>query len=185
MSKSPFSLKVDLIHDNTHELNQLKKDWNNFHSNYTEKEYDTFDEYFSSLKQTIENQKPQVVILAAAVSDYGVKDFVNGKIRSKSDLTIELQPLPKVISFVKQWMPKTFLVGFKMLVGDSDEELINAANKSINDNDCDMVIANDWNSYLKNNPRICIIQPSKEPQWFEISTHNLAAMVVKKIKEAL
>lgn len=50
---------------------------------------------------------------------------------------------PKIISKVKEWNPKVFLVGFKFEVGITREDLIDLAIHSIESNGCDMVVAND------------------------------------------
>ena len=62
-------------------------------------------------------------MLAAAVSDFGVSNYVSGKIRSTDEMKIELEPLPKLIGAVKTIQHKTKLVGFKLLVNSTDEEL--------------------------------------------------------------
>jgi phosphopantothenate-cysteine ligase len=82
-----------------------------------------------------------MVILAAAVSDYGCVP-AEKKIRSKEDLTIQLHALPKLISKIREWSPKTFLVGFKLLVSPADGDVIEEAKKSLVANNCDMVVAN-------------------------------------------
>ncbi len=84
------------------------------------------------------------IILAAAVSDYGVENYVDTKIRSKeSEMSIQLKALPKLISKIKEWDPKTVLIGFKLLVDSNPTELVYAARQSIETNGCDMVVAND------------------------------------------
>ncbi len=90
------------------------------------------------------NHKFDAVVLAAAVSDYGVMNESNEKIRSKDNLTIQLYPLPKIINRIKRYQPETFLVGFKMFVGASSVKLYEQARKSIKENNCDLVIANNW-----------------------------------------
>jgi len=91
------------------------------------------------------------VLLAAAVSDYGPETgplddcrIPRGKISSSQDeLTIRLKPLPKIIAQVKQWNPDVFLVGFKLLVDASEEDLAAAAKKQIDSAGSDLVVAND------------------------------------------
>jgi phosphopantothenate-cysteine ligase len=50
---------------------------------------------------------------------------------------------PKIIGKIKQWNPKTVLIGFKFEVGLGLGELIILADKSITGNGCDLVVAND------------------------------------------
>lgn len=66
------------------------------------------------------------------------------KISSKSaDLFLALEQTPKIISAIKSLQPQTILVGFKLLVGTSDEHLVKVANQLLLKNHCDYVVAND------------------------------------------
>jgi phosphopantothenate--cysteine ligase len=156
----------------------LRKYANLQSSTYDERTYSNFDTYVSGLKEYIDAIKPDVIVLAAAVSDYGIDNYVDGKIRSKdSDMVIKLKALPKVISQVKSWAPKAYLVGFKLLVDSTDEELIENAKKSIETNGCNMVVANDLRDIKNNDHKLIIVKPNKEP-WMYYSNHALEANVL-------
>jgi phosphopantothenoylcysteine synthetase/decarboxylase len=128
---------------------------------YSQTEYDNFDEYVQGLEEVMPLFKPDVILLAAAVSDYGVENFVDGKVRSRTDdFQIRLKPLPKLISRVKKICPKAKLVGFKLLVDSTEEELIEASKKSIYDNGCDMVVANDLSDMRKGKHNIRLVLPT-------------------------
>ncbi len=99
---------------------------------YEEVPYKNFDEYAHWLEHYVKNGKFDAIILAAAVSDYLVEP-VKGKIRSSSQLNIELKPAPKLISKIREWGFKGVLVGFKLLVDATKDELIVAANTSVID----------------------------------------------------
>lgn len=86
-------------------------------------EYETFDDYAARLDEQLKLQ-PDIIILAAAVSDYGVENMVEGKIRSGDDLVIKLKPLPKLIGTVREKCPNAVICGFKLLVNSTEEELI-------------------------------------------------------------
>lgn len=134
---------------------------------YCEADYVTFDDYQDGLKQYLQEEPPDVILLAAAVSDYGVENFVEGKVRSRGDdFQIKLKPLPKLIGKIKEWSPKSKLVGFKLLVDSTEDELIAAAKKSITDNGCDMVVANDLSDMRKGEHNIRLVFPNKEPRHF-------------------
>lgn len=105
--------------------------------------YVTFDDYQRELDRLLADVQFDIVVLAAAVSDYGVVNYMDGKIRSKDNLTIELQPLPKLIGGVRQKAPSATIVGFKLLVDSKDEELREACVDSIISNQLDMVVGND------------------------------------------
>jgi len=126
--------------------------------NYSEHEYDTFDEYAELLESSIKTEKPDIILLAAAVSDYGVENFVDGKVRSNDAFNIRLKQLPKLISKVREWSkPETILVGFKLLVGSTPNELLDAARSSFKSNNLNMVVANDLNDIRNNNHKIHIV----------------------------
>lgn len=152
--KSPFSMAVNygtdnslgLMLKNSQALYELHMFVGKHLGRYHEHRYRNFENYATSLQAVLEDSKPDITILAAAVSDYGVRNYTDGKIRSGSSKTIELVDYPKLIHQVKNWCPTTFLVGFKLLVGATQDELIAAAMKSIEDNRCDMVVANDYES---------------------------------------
>lgn len=139
---------------------------------------DLGDDYFS-------HTHPEVVVLAAAVSDYGVTP-VTGKVRSGGNLTIELHPLPKIITEVKQRFPACRLVGFKLLVGSHPGDLEQAIMKSIEQNGCDVVIGNDLRDIRASQHRLTI--GFKEPdgsvsfKYYETDVNDpdyLARMVVQ------
>jgi phosphopantothenoylcysteine decarboxylase/phosphopantothenate--cysteine ligase len=84
-----------------------------------------------------------IFISAAAVSDFKVKSADAAKISSDKDITIELERTPKIINSVKEINPKIFLVGFKAVHDLSDEELIEAAKKRMEESSANLMIAND------------------------------------------
>lgn len=66
------------------------------------------------------------------------------KISSTSDeLILLLGKAPKVIAHIKEWQPSTTLIGFKLLVDVSEEELVRVAQDSIRKNNADFILAND------------------------------------------
>jgi phosphopantothenate---cysteine ligase (CTP) len=162
-SKSPFSEVFDMNkRDEMPFLPGRFEKWYNerfsYLKNYTENEYSTFDDYVESLSFDLLDFKPDVVVLAAAVSDYGVENFQDGKIRSGDGMTIKLTPLPKIISQIKEQHPNVKLVGFKLLVNSTDLELIQAAQSSVEKNGCDMVVANDLRDIKNDNHRVFIVK---------------------------
>ena len=119
--------------------------------------YVTFDDYSKELDKELA-RKPDIVILAAAVSDYGVENFVDGKIRTSDDeLVIRLKPLPKLIATVRDKVgPKTVICGFKLLVDSTGEELKAACEKSLIGNKLDVIIGNDLRD-IKNSNHILTV----------------------------
>lgn len=167
-SKTPF--KLDLyatsISDTGGQGIQSKYNkWVNFVRSYgflyDEYKYKTFEDYKSQIETLLSANKYDIVILAAAVSDFGVENVVKGKIRSKEDLNIVLKPLPKIISEIKRVQPNTFLVGFKLLVDSTEKALIYESERSIENNGCDLVVANDLRDIKADNHKLLVVSKVK------------------------
>ncbi|MBF0818860.1 phosphopantothenate--cysteine ligase [Streptococcus acidominimus] len=120
----------------------------------------------ANLLATLEELVPlhDVMIHSMAVSDYSpvymtdlaqVKTVQNieslldetnteGKISSTAEYQVLfLKKTPKVISYVKQWNPAIQLIGFKLLVNVTKEELFQVARESLIKNQADYILAND------------------------------------------
>ena len=190
-SCSPFLSKYyafDGIFKNFISLYKNQKFYKKNKKRVIEIAYKTYEDYARTLNRLLDSHKPDITVLAAAVSDYIIPNPVSGKVRSSEDLKIELVPAEKLIG--KAWRNKNILVGFKLLVDSTDEELIAAAKKSIKDNKCSMVVANDLRDIRNNDHKVIIVTRdtpldekinvyySKE---FGISHSNnyLASMVVR------
>ncbi|WP_148882213.1 bifunctional phosphopantothenoylcysteine decarboxylase/phosphopantothenate--cysteine ligase CoaBC [Thermococcus aciditolerans] len=105
-------------------------------------EVETVEEMLEAIEDELKTKDYDIVILAAAVSDFRVKERASAKIKSGRELTLELEPTPKIIDRVKELQPGTFLVGFKAETGLSEEELIEAARRQIERAGSDLVVAN-------------------------------------------
>jgi len=165
-SKSPiypdFSTENYMTLDYFDEVNnEYRKYINLFKDKCRIIEYSDFYEYQESVDDLLEDHTFDVIVLAAAVSDYGVENPVDGKIRStEEEMTIKLNKLPKIISTVREKAPNSIIIGFKLLVNSTDTELINSAKKSLIDNNLDMVVANDLRDIKDNNHVIHLITKS-------------------------
>lgn len=83
--------------------------------------YSYYEDYLS-VKQYIKETQPDIIVSAAAISDY-ITDYVPGKISSKSDeLVIKLRKGEKVIASFRDLAPKARIIGFKLLVSPSITE---------------------------------------------------------------
>lgn len=72
------------------------------------------------------------------------KDNHEGKISSESEYQVLfLKKTPKVISLVKKWNPQITLVGFKLLVNVTKENLFKVARHSLIKNKATFILAND------------------------------------------
>jgi len=184
-SKSPFQLTLDFNKSSAVEAVRDFADMASFSSGslakYHETTYKTFDDYARELKALVcpeyPAEKPDVVFLAAAVSDYGTKPL-KGKVRSSAaDMSIHLHKLPKLIRMVKRWNPEVFLVGFKLLVDSTPDELEMAARKTMKANKCDMVIANDLRDIQNNDHTLRVFVPGSDVVVMRKSEGSLASRV--------
>lgn len=83
------------------------------------------------------------IISAAILNDSEIMDN-RRKISSDMDsLIIFMDKTPKVINSIKQMQPETILVGFKLLVGVSEDTLLHKGHELLVKNKCDFVLAND------------------------------------------
>ncbi|NJE84259.1 bifunctional phosphopantothenoylcysteine decarboxylase/phosphopantothenate--cysteine ligase CoaBC [Thermococcus sp. CX2] len=105
-------------------------------------EVETVEEMLEAIENELKAKKYDFVVLAAAVSDFRIKNKADVKIKSGKPVTLELEPTPKLIDRVKELQPDVFLVGFKAETGLSEEELVSAARKQIERAKSDVVVAN-------------------------------------------
>jgi phosphopantothenoylcysteine decarboxylase/phosphopantothenate--cysteine ligase len=104
---------------------------------------ETVTEMFREVKKQMK-EKFDIVILAAAASDYIPKNQYSKKIKStKNSLTIELKKAPKIIDHIKKLQKDVFLIGFKAETDIPKKELVVRAKQKLRDSKADMIIAND------------------------------------------
>ncbi len=84
-----------------------------------------------------------IFISTAAISDFTPINKENSKISSSYNLTLEFEPISKIIHEIKKINEDIFLVGFKAEYNISEEEMINCAKTQMKDAGTDLVVAND------------------------------------------
>lgn len=124
----------------------------------------TYDDLMGEMERIIHSScPPEVVIQAAAVSDYcsgGLCLFKDGRMVSldhsgkvssnQTELWLRMVPTLKIIDMIHaEWGFQGKLVKFKLEVGVSDEELIRIATESMHRSKADMIVANcrEWMSW--------------------------------------
>lgn len=88
-------------------------------------------------------KKYDIVVMAAAVSDYAPAARRSKVPSGRADLVVRMRPLPKIIDSVKKARPGVFLVGFKAESGVSRAVLERRARRKMRESGADMVVAND------------------------------------------
>ena len=82
------------------------------------------------------------LVSAAAISDYTV-DTAGEKLRSGQELTLKLEPTPKLIDTVREAHPDLPVVGFKAETGGDDEAIVERARETMARVDLAFVVGND------------------------------------------
>lgn len=104
---------------------------------------ETGQEMFDAIKKEMK-QKLDIVILAAAVSDYMPEKSSSTKIKSDHNkIILKLKRTPKIIDQIKKIQKNTFLVGFKAETSLPKEKLVIEARKKLRESNADLIIAND------------------------------------------
>lgn len=161
-ARSPFCHQVDYnafpnLPDHLNQIQAIQRLHQRHHHHYKEIRYHTYDEYADHMHHIISKQQPDIIILAAAVSDYLIENYSAEKIKSTTSLNIKLKTAPKIINAVREWAPNAIIVGFKLLVNSDEVTLIKTAQKSIEQNKLDLCIANDLTSVKSDTHTIIMI----------------------------
>jgi len=120
-----------------------------------------FDELFKLMKKEIKSKKYDIVLHSASVADFKPKKCYFGKISSKKDLILHLEPTIKIVDYIKKWDPKIFLVKFKLEARLKKKELIERAFESMLKSKADLIVANDLKNIKEKKHLAFIIDPQK------------------------
>lgn len=114
---------------------------------YQEIVFNNFDEYANKLPKYVSIVEPDIVVSAAAVSDYVVSNpQENKKISGKGDVQLTLLPVPKILPAIRAAWVDTFIVGFKLMMGtDFRSDEAKAAVEKVLVAGADVVAFNDLN----------------------------------------
>jgi phosphopantothenate-cysteine ligase len=115
-----------------------------------------------------------------AVSDFEPEP-IPGKLESEADvLVIRGLRAPKVIRSVRDWSPRVFLVGFKLLSRVEPPELIRQAEAACLVNRADVTVANDLQTVREKRHTVHLVQPGAPPETFGPG-EDLADRLVERI----
>ncbi|MBR5503013.1 MAG: bifunctional phosphopantothenoylcysteine decarboxylase/phosphopantothenate--cysteine ligase CoaBC [Methanobrevibacter sp.] len=84
-----------------------------------------------------------IFIATAAISDFAPIIKEDHKISSSLNLSLDFEPVAKIIHQIKKINPDIFLVGFKAEYNISEERMIQCAKTQMQDAGTDLVVAND------------------------------------------
>ena len=112
------------------------------------------------VKDLIENNEMLIdsVVCAAAISDFVLSESHSGKIPSGDDAVLNLKPFEKILDMIPNWLASNGrengqVIGFKLLSGSNEEELVNAARLQIERSNVSAVVANDLSQLDGDGPR--------------------------------
>ena len=144
------------------------------------------NELYNVVKNQLKN-KFDIVIMAAAISDYIPKNPSKKKIKSsKTNLSISLKKAPKIINEIKKIQKNILLVGFKAETNVTNTQLIKSAKKKLKESSSDIIIANDIGTsrYKKNsqNNQIIIVDSNKNIISGWMKKEKIAKIIRKQIE---
>ncbi len=104
--------------------------------------YTYFNELKTQLETRLKKTSYDIVLHAAAVSDYVMRGS-RGKLSShRPSMTLRLTPAPKLVRIIRSLNPGAGLVIFKLEAGVTDAVLIKRARKALDEAGAQWVVAN-------------------------------------------
>jgi len=100
------------------------------------------------------------LVSAAAISDYTTEPS-DEKLRSGGELTLELEPTPKLLDTVRASAPELTMVGFKLETAGDDETLAAAAREQLERVDLSFVVANRADALGGEETRVVVVRPDE------------------------
>ncbi len=100
------------------------------------------------------------LVSAAAISDYTI-EASDEKIRSGSELTLELEPTPKLLDTVRASAPDLAMVGFKLETEGDDERLVATAREQLARVGLSFVVANRADALAGDETRVIIVREAE------------------------
>lgn len=149
-------------------------------------EIETVPELLEVMRGELEGEQYDAVLHSMAVLDYVPERCVEEKTRSGQDeWWIKLVRTPKVIKVIKELQPRTVLVGFKLEVNKSKEELIQIAHQSLLANRANLVLANDLQQIEQGRHVGYIVNPAGEVEGVVEGKEAIAAKLLDAVAERM
>lgn len=149
-------------------------------------EIETVPELLEVMRGELEGEQYDAVLHSMAVLDYVPERCVEEKTRSGQDeWWIKLVRTPKVIKVIKELQPRTVLVGFKLEVNRSKEELIQIAHQSLLANRANLVLANDLQQIEQGRHVGYIVNPAGEVEGVVEGKEAIATKLLDAVAERM
>ena len=105
------------------------------------------------------------VSASSDLTEFLTKSNSESKISSQDDVQVLfLKKTPKIISLVKKWNPDIRLIGFKLLVNVSEEDLLETARASLINNQAELIVANDLSKISEQGHEAYLVRKDKVTQ---------------------
>lgn len=115
---------------------------------------ETNNDLIKVLQEKLKNRRFDAVIHAMAVADYVPARAKQSKTSSKKEeWLVKLVKTPKVINIIRITWPEAFLVGFKLEVNRTKEEIIKITRRFLTKSKANLIVANDY-KYISHNRHI-------------------------------
>src|SRR3990172_6214837 len=149
-------------------------------------EIETIDDLLLTIQEKLKGKSFDAIAHAMAVLDYSPEKQSEGKIASiKDTLTITLLKTPKVIKQIRVLWPHAFLIGFKLEVGLSRDELVERAYASIIESGSDLVVANNQDEIADDKHRAYLISANKEIEYTRETKQDISKTIADVISRQL
>ena len=126
-------------------------------------EIETIDDLLLTIQEKLKGVSFDAIIHAMAGLGYAPGKQRGGKIASiKDTVPITFRKTPKGIKQKRAFWPHAFLIGFKLEVGLSRDELVGRAYASMIESGADLVVANNQNEIDRDKHRAYLINSHKE-----------------------
>ena len=117
-------------------------------------EIETNNDLIKVFQGKLKNREFDAIIHAMAVADYVPARTKQSKTSSqKEEWLVKLVKTPKVINMIRISWPEAFLVGFKLEVNRTKDEIIKIAQRFLTKSKANLIVANDY-KYISRNRHI-------------------------------
>ena len=118
-------------------------------------EIETNDDLIRVIREKLKKKQFDAIVHAMAVADYVPSRAKPDKTPSKKkEWLLKLVKTPKVITIIRDMWPDALLVGFKLEVNRTKDDLIKTARRFLTKNRANMIVANDY----KTSPAVIILR---------------------------
>ena len=119
-------------------------------------------ESVSQLMEMIRDINHDIVIVPAALADFAPDHVEKGKVPSDQTFDVRLQPVPKVLPYIRERCEK--VIGFKAESGMSKHDLIAKARARMDMYDLNAIVANDIDAAGRSATSVILITANGETE---------------------